>query len=222
MIDYRNVLELAEYLCFALLVAGVVASGGGLSPLYAAVPLLVLLALNLANRYFLKRYLRSHSGGVKAEVDRNSTAIEQLHRVVEANVVSANLNQLQSAANVDAVGLTENLGALNTSLQTILERQNALEGAIDAIQGELELVVNKFQQRPELEQVENLTHVIVDLQQFINQLPQWGTLQQQQLNELQAQVQQVLDRVSAEIDDLPRRVDVAVSDRLDNLNSEGS
>lgn len=221
MLNYRNVIERAEYLCFALLVAGVVASVGGFSTLYAAVPLLILLAFNWANRYLLKRDLRSHSAGVKAEVDRNSAAIEQLHRVLEVNTVSANLNQLQSAANVDAAGLTENLGVLNTNLQTILERQNALEQAIDAIQGELELVVNKFQQRPELEQVENLTHVIVDLQQFINQLPQWGTLQQQQLNELQAQVKQVVDRVSAEMDDLPRRVDVAVSDRLDNPNSEG-
>jgi hypothetical protein len=220
MLNYRNGLELAEYLCFAILVAGVVASGGGLSPLYATVPLLVFLALNLANRYVLKRYLRSLSAGVKAEVDRNAGAIEQLHRVLEANAVSANLNHLQFSANLDGGALIENLGALNTNLQTILERQNALEQAIEAIQGELELVVNKFQQRPELEQVENLTHVIVDLQQFINQLPQWGTLQQQQLNELQAQVKQVVDRVSAEMDDLPRRVDVAVSDRLDNSNSE--
>lgn len=209
MLNYRNVLEIAEYACFAVTVVGVVAVVAGQSLLYGAIPLLIFLALGLVNRYLLKRYLRSLSFNVKANVDLNTTAIEQLHRIAEANLVSANVNTLQSTANLDTATLTKNLTTLNGTLQNILERQNALEQAIDAIQGELELVVRKFQERPELDQVESLTHVIVDLQQFINQLPQWGSLQQQQLNDLQ-------ERVSVAIADLPRQVEVAISDRLND------
>ncbi|MDT9201112.1 hypothetical protein H4N54_02315 [Limnospira fusiformis KN01] len=209
MLHYRNLLEIAEYVGLAVTVVGTVATFTGRSLLYGGIPLLIFLAIGLVNRYLLKQYLRSLTFNVKANVDLNTQAIEQLNHIAQANAVSANINTLKSTANLDMAALTDNLTTLNGTLQNILERQNALEQAIDAIQGELELVVRKFQQRPELEQVENLTHVIVDLQQFINQLPQWGALQQQQLNELQ-------ERVSGAIADLPRQVEVAISDRLDN------
>ncbi|MFO7029288.1 hypothetical protein B9T07_04325 [Limnospira fusiformis CCALA 023] len=209
MLNYRNLLEIAEYVGLAVTVVGTVATFTGRSLLYGGIPLLIFLAIGLVNRYLLKQYMRSLTFNVKANVDLNTQAIEQLHHIAEANAVSANINTLKSTANLDMAALTDNLTTLNGTLQNILERQNALEQAIDAIQGELELVVRKFQQRPELEQVESLTHVIVDLQQFINQLPQWGALQQQQLNELQ-------DKVSVAIADLPRQVEVAISDRLDN------
>ncbi|TVU55198.1 MAG: hypothetical protein EA414_03085 [Arthrospira sp. PLM2.Bin9] len=209
MLNYRNLLEIAEYVGLAVTVVGTVATFTGRSLLYGGIPLLIFLAIGLVNRYLLKQYMRSLTFNVKANVDLNTQAIEQLHHIAEANAVSANINTLKSTANLDMGALTDNLTTLNGTLQNILERQNALEQAIDAIQGELELVVRKFQQRPELEQVESLTHVIVDLQQFINQLPQWGALQQQQLNELQ-------DKVSVAIANLPRQVEVAISDRLDN------
>ncbi|CDM97469.1 MAG: hypothetical protein P5702_24080 [Limnospira sp. PMC 1291.21] len=209
MLHYRNLLEIAEYVGLAVTVVGTVATFTGRSLLYGGIPLLIFIAIGLVNRYLLKQYLRSLTFNVKANVDLNTQAIEQLNHIAQANAVSANINTLKSTANLDMAALTDNLTTLNGTLQNILERQNALEQAIDAIQGELELVVRKFQQRPELEQVENLTHVIVDLQQFINQLPQWGALQQQQLNELQ-------ERVSGAIADLPRQVEVAISDRLDN------
>jgi hypothetical protein len=49
--------------------------------------------------------------------------------------------------------------------------------------------------------------VIVDLQQFINQLPQWGNLQQHQMNELHQKVEQSLEKLSTEIDNIPNQIE---------------
>ncbi|MGB8687636.1 MAG: hypothetical protein WCD53_09915, partial [Microcoleus sp.] len=71
----------------------------------------------------------------------------------------------------------------------------------------------QFKQRPELAQIETLTTIMLDLQQFINELPQWGNLQQRQLTELQQQVENALGLVSQEIAAIPNRVQSAVGDR---------
>ena len=91
-------------------------------------------------------------------------------------------------------------------IQNLLERQNLLEKTLNMIQSELEIIVQTFQKRPELEQINSLTHVIVDLQQFINQLPQWGNLQQHQMNELHQKVEQSLQQLSAEIATIPNQI----------------
>ena len=91
-------------------------------------------------------------------------------------------------------------------IQNLLERQNLLEKTLSMMQSELEIVVQAFQKRPELDQMNSLTHVIVDLQQFINQLPQWGNLQQHQMNELHQKVEQSLEKLSTEIDNIPNQI----------------
>ena len=88
------------------------------------------------------------------------------------------------------------------------------------IQSEIELTSRQFKQRPELQQVETLTTIILDLQEFINQLPQWGSLQQRQLTELQQKVDNALAQLAEEIAVIPNRVQEAVASRGGEINPQ--
>ncbi|MDP8934983.1 MAG: hypothetical protein M3N42_12800, partial [Cyanobacteriota bacterium] len=143
-------------------------------------------------------------------------AIEELQ--IAVNALDEALSQT-SRENLN-VGQGENAHSLISAIENLRQRLIILEKTIKMIQSEIELTSRQFKQRPELQQVETLTTIILDLQQFINELPQWGSLQQRQLTELQQKVNDALAELSEEIAVIPNRVQEAVASRVGEINPE--
>jgi archaellum component FlaC len=143
-------------------------------------------------------------------------AIEQLQLAV--NALDEALSQT-SRENLN-VGSGESVHSLISAIENLRQRLIILEKTIKMIQSEIELTSRQFKQRPELQQVETLTTIILDLQEFINQLPQWGSLQQRQLTELQQKVDNALAQLSEEIAGIPNRVQEAVASRGGEINPQ--
>ncbi|NES98478.1 MAG: hypothetical protein F6K32_25540, partial [Desertifilum sp. SIO1I2] len=108
------------------------------------------------------------------------------------------------------------LNALVATLDKLHQQQQTIEQSIAPIKHQIDLLSEQFKKRPELSQIESLTSVIIDLQQFINQLPQWGNLQQRQLIELQEKVDSALAQLEQKMAAIPSQVEVALHDRFDS------
>ena len=215
-----NLLETAELIFLAASAVGLAASLIWQQSVYAQVPVVISLVLNFVNRQKLHGQVKTSTGAVfdrvNQQVATTDRAIEQLQLAV--NTLDEALSQT-SRENLNATQ-GENAHSLISAIENLRQRLIILEKTIKMIQSEIELTSGQFKQRPELAQVETLTTIILDLQQFINELPQWGSLQQRQLTELQQKVEDALGRVSEEIAAIPNRVQEAVGDR--NSQAESS
>ena len=215
-----NLLETAELIFLAASAVGLAASLIWQQSVYAQVPVVISLVLNFVNRQKLHGQVKTSTGAVFDRVNQQAAttdrAIEQLQLAV--NTLDEALSQT-SRENLNATQ-GENAHSLISAIENLRQRLIILEKTIKMIQSEIELTSGQFKQRPELAQVETLTTIILDLQQFINELPQWGSLQQRQLTELQQKVDDALGRVSEEIAAIPNRVQEAVGDR--NSQAESS
>ena len=215
-----NLLETAELIFLAASAVGLAASLVWQQSVYAQVPVVISLVLNFVNRQKLHGQVKTSTGAVFDRVNQQAAttdrAIEQLQLAV--NTLDEALSQT-SRENLNATQ-GENAHSLISAIENLRQRLIILEKTIKMIQSEIELTSGQFKQRPELAQVETLTTIILDLQQFINELPQWGSLQQRQLTELQQKVEDALGRVSEEIAAIPNRVQEAVGDR--NSQAESS
>ena len=215
-----NLLETAELIFLAASAVGLAASLIWQQSVYAQVPVVISLVLNFVNRQKLHGQVKTSTGAVFDRVNQQAAttdrAIEQLQLAV--NTLDEALSQT-SRENLNATQ-GENAHSLISAIENLRQRLIILEKTIKMIQSEIELTSGQFKQRPELAQVETLTTIILDLQQFINELPQWGSLQQRQLTELQQKVEDALGRVSEEIAAIPNRVQEAVGDR--NSQAESS
>ena len=213
-------LETAELIFLAASAVGLAASLIWQQSVYAQVPVVISLVLNFVNRQKLHGQVKTSTGAVFDRVNQQAAttdrAIEQLQLAV--NTLDEALSQT-SRENLNATQ-GENAHSLISAIENLRQRLIILEKTIKMIQSEIELTSGQFKQRPELAQVETLTTIILDLQQFINELPQWGSLQQRQLTELQQKVEDALGRVSEEIAAIPNRVQEAVGDR--NSQAESS
>lgn len=213
-------LETAELIFLAASAVGLAASLIWQQSVYAQVPVVISLVLNFVNRQKLHGQVKTSTGAVfdrvNQQVATTDRAIEQLQLAV--NTLDEALSQT-SRENLNATQ-GENAHSLISAIENLRQRLIILEKTIKMIQSEIELTSGQFKQRPELAQVETLTTIILDLQQFINELPQWGSLQQRQLTELQQKVEDALGRVSEEIAAIPNRVQEAVGDR--NSQAESS
>ena len=213
-------LETAEFIFLAASAVGLAASLIWQQSVYAQVPVVISLVLNFVNRQKLHGQVKTSTGAVFDRVNQQAAttdrAIEQLQLAV--NALDEALAQT-SRENLNATQ-GENAHSLISAIENLRQRLIILEKTIKMIQSEIELTGRQFKQRPELAQVETLTTIILDLQQFINELPQWGSLQQRQLTELQQKVDDALGRVSEEIAAIPNRVQEAVGDR--NSQAESS
>ncbi|MEG3896612.1 MULTISPECIES: hypothetical protein [unclassified Microcoleus] len=208
-----NLLETAELVFLAASAVGLAASLVWQQSVYAQVPVVISLVLNFVNRQKLHGQVKTSTAAVFDRVNQQAAttdrAIEQLQLAV--NALDEALSQT-SRENLN-VGQGENVHSLISAIENLRQRLIILEKTIKMIQSEIELTSRQFKQRPELQQVETLTTIILDLQQFINELPQWGSLQQRQLTELQQKVDDALGRLSEEIAAIPNRVQEAVGDR---------
>lgn len=213
-------LETAELIFLAASAVGLAASLIWQQSVYAQVPVVISLVLNFVNRQKLHGQVKTSTGAVFDRVNQQAAttdrAIEQLQLAV--NTLDEALSQT-SRENLNATQ-GENAHSLISAIENLRQRLIILEKTIKMIQSEIELTGRQFKQRPELAQVETLTTIILDLQQFINELPQWGSLQQRQLTELQQKVDDALGRLAEEIAAIPNRVQEAVGDR--NFQGESS
>ena len=208
-----NLLETAEVVFLAASAVGLAASLVWGQSVYAQGAIVISLVLNFVNRQKLHRQVKASTAATFDRVNQQAVttdrAIEQLQLAV--NALDEALAQT-SRENLN-VGPGENVHSLISAIENLRQRLIILEKTIKMIQSEIELTSRQFKQRPELQQVETLTTIIPDLQQFINELPQWGNLQQRQLTELQQKVDDALGRLSEEIAAIPNRVQQAAGDR---------
>lgn len=215
-----NLLETAEVVFLAASAVGLAASLVWGQSVYAQVPVVISLVLNFVNRQKLHRQVKASTAATFDRVNQQAVttdrAIEQLQLAV--NALDEALSQT-SRENLN-VGSGENVHSLISAIENLRQRLIILEKTIKMIQSEIELTSRQFKQRPELQQVETLTTIILDLQEFINELPQWGSLQQRQLTELQQKVDNALAQLSEEIAVIPNRVQEAVAHRGGEINPQ--
>ena len=200
--------ELVELI---FIIAAIIGSFGLLTgqPItYAAIPGAFALGLNWLNRQLLAQQIRKNSATNNSLTQQHQADLDHLMDQLQRTISTLNLSS-GLAINPNPQ-LAQELQSLMAVIQNLLERQNLLEKTLSMMQSELEIVVQAIQKRPELDQMNSLTHVIVDLQQFINQLPQWGNLQQHQMNELHQKVEQSLEKLSTEIDNIPNQIEQEV------------
>lgn len=213
-------LETAELIFLAASAVGLAASLVWQQSVYAQIPVVISLVLNFVNRQKLRGQVKVSTAAVFDRVNQQAAtsdrAIEQLQLAV--NAVDEAL--AQTSRENQNVGQGENTHSIISAIENLRQRIIILEKTIKMIQSEIEITSRQFKQRPELQQVETLTTIILDLQEFINELPQWGNLQQRQLTELQQKVDDALGRLSEEIAAIPNRVQEAVGDR--NFQAETS
>ncbi|MEG3863753.1 hypothetical protein [Microcoleus sp. herbarium12] len=208
-----NLLENAELVFMAASAVGLAASLVLQQSVYVEMPLVISLVLNFVNRQKLRGQIKTSTSAVFDRVNQQAAtsdrAIEQLQLTV--NSLDTALSQT-SRENLN-VGQAENSHSIISAIENLRQRLIILEKTIKMIQSEIEITSRQFKQRPELQQVETLTTIILDLQQFINELPQWGSLQQRQLTELQQKVDRALAELAQEIASVPSRVQEAVASR---------
>ena len=215
-----NLLETAEVVFIAASAVGLAASLVWGQSVYAQGAIVISLVLNFVNRQKLHRQVKASTAATFDRVNQQAVttdrAIEQLQLAV--NALDEALAQT-SRENLN-VGPGENVHSLISAIENLRQRLIILEKTIKMIQSEIELTSRQFKQRPELQQVETLTTIILDLQEFINELPQWGSLQQRQLTELQQKVDNALAQLSQEIAVIPNRVQEAVASRGGEINPQ--
>lgn len=215
-----NLLETAEVVFIAASAVGLAASLVWEQSVYAQGAIVIALVLNFVNRQKLHKQVKASTAATFDRVNQQAAttdrAIEQLQLAV--NALDEAVAQT-SRENLN-VGPGENVHSLISAIENLRQRLIILEKTIKMIQSEIELTSRQFKQRPELQQVETLTTIILDLQQFINELPQWGNLQQRQLTELQQKVDNALAELSEEIAVIPNRVQEALAHRGGEINPQ--
>jgi hypothetical protein len=208
-----NLLETAELVFLAASAFGLAASLVWQQSIYAEVPVVISLLLNFVNRQKLQGRVRANTAStfdrINQQAANSDRAIEQLQ--ITVNSLNQALSQTQSE-NLN-VQPGENVHSLIAAVENIRQRLIILEKTIKMTQSEIDMTSRQFKQRPELAQIDTLTTIMIDLQQFINELPQWGNLQQRQLTELQQQVDHALEQLSQEMAAIPNRIQEAIGDR---------
>lgn len=213
-----NLSEIAELVLLVVSVVGLAASLVFQQSIYAQVPIALSLLLNFVNRQKLQRQLKITTASTFDRLNQQATttdiAIEQLQIAVKS------LGQAtpQTTPENPNIQPAENLHSLISAVENSRQRLIILEKTMKMTQSEIEMTSRQFKQRPELAQIETLTTIMIDLQQFVNELPQWGSLQQRQLTELQQKVETALGEVSQEIATIPNRIQEAVGNSEINQN----
>ncbi|NEP45402.1 MAG: hypothetical protein F6K35_41755 [Okeania sp. SIO2H7] len=223
MLRNLKLLEFAEYFFLAATVGGTIAAILGEPIYYSLAPVCLSVLLGAINRFRLEQQTQASQLALRGKIESDRQTLESLIYRLETTLSRLNLSEINPDRNGTNLNLPpqdeENIKRLIVAIESLSNRLKIQEQTIKMLQTELDLVAKQFRGRPELEQINSLTSVIVDLQQFINQLPQWGSLQQRQLIEIQEKVNNALDRLSEEMADIPHKVDVAVRSRVDEINS---
>jgi archaellum component FlaC len=213
-----NLLETAELIFLAASAVGLAASLVLQQSIYVEVPVVISLFLNFVNRQKFRGQVKTSTAAVFDRVNQQATTSDRAIEQLQLAVSSLDTALAQTSRENLNVGQAENSHSIISAIENLRQRIIILEKTIKMIQSEIEITSRQFKQRPELQQVETLTTIILDLQEFINELPQWGNLQQRQLTELQQQVDNALAQLAQEIAVIPSRVEEAVASRDGEIN----
>ncbi len=156
---------------------------------------LISLLINIFNRRNLGAQIQRIKFDTTGKIDKYQESISQIISELQNNI-----NSLKSTTK--ALEINQGEEKLQPLLETIKSLSNRLdiqEKTMRLLQAELNLFSQQFKQRPELQQINDLTSVIIDLQQFINKLPEWSDLRQQQFQKLEARINQALQKLEENI-----------------------
>ncbi|MEO6863306.1 MAG: hypothetical protein ABI180_17490, partial [Microcoleus sp.] len=217
-----NLLENAELIFLAVSAVGLAASLVFQQSIYVEVPVVISLVLNFVNRQKLRGQVKTSTVAVFDRVNQQAAISDRAIEQLQLTVNSLDTALAQTSRENLNVGQAENSHSIISAIENLRQRIIILEKTIKMIQSESEITSRQFKQRPELQQVETLTTIILDLQEFINELPQWGNLQQRQLTELQQKVDNALAELAQEIASVPSRVQEAVASHSGEIHQPGS
>jgi predicted PurR-regulated permease PerM len=156
---------------------------------------LISLLINIFNRRNLGAQIQRIKFDTTGKIDKYQESISQIISELQNNI-----NSLKSTTK--ALEINQREEKLKPLLETIKSLSNRLdiqEKTMRLLQAELNLFSQQFKQRPELQQINDLTSVIIDLQQFINKLPEWSDLRQQRFQKLEAKINQALQKLEENI-----------------------
>ncbi len=183
MSQKRNWLTIAEYVSVAGSVVGSAIVLVSQQAIYGLAPVTVSLLLNLINRRRLEQLCQQRA--------TSSTQVEQLKSAINSlSVASAQVQQ-----DVDNLVPRQELTAIATKVEGLNQQQQGLRLSLVPLQSRLDDLIEDFNKRPELEQIESLVTVIVALKQLIDELPRPDRLQLESA-ELQQQAETTLAQVS--------------------------
>jgi uncharacterized coiled-coil DUF342 family protein len=181
--NHRNWLEIAEYISLAGVVMGLAIAFFSQQGIYALLPVCLSLLLNLINRRRLAQL--THQNKIA------SNQVQQFRSQIEAlSIAYAKLE-----ADIPNLVPREELKSLPAKVEKLNQQQNALRLSLVPLQSRLDDLIEQFNKRPELEQIESLVTVIMALKQCIDELPQLEHFSQLS-RELQQQVESALAQLS--------------------------
>ncbi|WP_354636246.1 hypothetical protein [Planktothricoides raciborskii] len=161
MFKHPRGLEIAEYISLAGAVTGTILATVFGDFTYAAWPICFAILLNTINRrYGLNQDW--HSRRTIAQLEEKIAALS-LKNIDAAKVQSP--EQFNLTSNAESM---KAIASLIEAVQKLRSQQQQLHGAIKQIKDQLNTLSQQFKDRPELEQIESLTQVIVALQQLID------------------------------------------------------
>lgn len=128
--------------------------------IYGLAPVSLSLLLNLINRRRLEPLCQQSSS--------DSTQLQQLRSAIDS-VSAANAKLEQDVQNLVPI---QQLTSVVSSVEQLSQQYNGLRLSLVPLQSRLDDLIEQFNKRPELEQIESLTAVITALKQCIDNLPQ--------------------------------------------------
>ena len=156
---------------------------------------LISLLINIFNRRNLGAQIQRIKFDTTGKIDKYQESISQIISELQNNI-----NSLKSTTKALEINQAEEkLKPLLETIKSLSNRLDIQEKTMRLLQAELNLFSQQFKQRPELQQINDLTSVIIDLQQFINKLPEWSDLRQQQFQKLEARINQALQKLEENI-----------------------
>ncbi|MCH2049072.1 MAG: hypothetical protein O4861_14030 [Trichodesmium sp. St16_bin4-tuft] len=204
MLHRLRFLEIAEYVFIFASAVGIFVNYFWQKPIvYPLGLVLISLLINLLNRRNLGAQIKAIKFETTGKIDKYQDSISEIISELQNNIKS-----LKSTTEVLEIHqVEEKIQPLLETLKTLSNRLDIQEKTIKLLQAELNLFSQQFNQRPELKQINDLASVIVDLQQFINKLPEWSSLREQSFQKLEEKVNQALLKLEKNIAAEKRKTD---------------
>ena len=204
MLHRLRFLEIAEYVFIFASAVGIFVNYFWQKPIvYPLGLVLISLLINLLNRRNLGAQIKAIKFETTGKIDKYQDSISEIISELQNNIKS-----LKSTTEVLEIHqVEEKIQPLLETLKTLSNRLDIQEKTIKLLQAELNLFSQQFNQRPELKQINDLASVIVDLQQFINKLPEWSILREQNFQKLEEKVNQALLKLEKNIAAEKRKTD---------------
>ncbi|NEQ40584.1 MAG: hypothetical protein F6K40_31895 [Okeania sp. SIO3I5] len=197
MLHRLRFLEILEYIFLAASAVGIFGNYMFEQPvIYPVGFIFTSLFLNLFNRRKLAAQTKAIKFDTTGKIDEYQKSISEI--IVD---LQNSINDFQSTTKELEINQQEKqIKILLETIKSLSNRLDIQEQTMKLLQTELDLLSQQFKRRPELQQINDLTSVIIDLQQFINQLPEWSDLKQKQLQKLEEKVNLALHKLEENIE----------------------